>query len=57
MFNDPLLMIIAAVAIVLLILGLFIVKKISTPKTPSTETEKNEEIRWEIYERCMFWDI
>ena len=42
MFNDPLLMIIAAVAIVLLILGLFIVKKISTPKTPSTETEKNE---------------
>ncbi len=42
MFNDPLLMIIAAVAIVLLILGLFFVKKISTPKTPSTETEKNE---------------
>lgn len=42
MFNDPLLVIIAAVAIVLLILGLFIVKKISTPKTPSSETEKNE---------------
>ncbi len=42
MFNDPLLVIIAAVAIVLLILGLFIVKKISTPQTPNNEIEKNE---------------
>lgn len=42
MFNDPLLMSIAAVAIVLLILGLLIVKKISTPKILIDEPEKND---------------
>lgn len=42
MFNDPLLMIIVAVAVVLLISGLFFVKKISTPKPPIYEPETDE---------------
>lgn len=42
MFNDPLLVTIVAVAVVLLILGLLIIKKSSTPKTPIHEPEKNE---------------
>lgn len=51
MFNDPLLMSIAAVAIVLLILGLLIIKKISTPKNPIDEPEKNDITKVAVREK------
>lgn len=42
MFNDPLLVTIAVVAVVLLTSGLFFVKKISTPKAPINEAATDE---------------
>lgn len=51
MFNDPLWVIIAVVAIMLLMLGLFIIKKGSTPKAPINEPETNEIAKVAVREK------
>jgi CheY-like chemotaxis protein len=51
MFNDPLLLTIIAVAVVLLILGLFVVKKVSTPKTPRNRPETQERAEVAVREK------